>query len=271
MQAETKKKYEITNEMKFKFIALVLINEIINFQRYFPINLEGDDSFLSEYLEYMKDNGLLSVKNDKYIPTSKGRKYLVSFYDKYFEFLKVFDIYCAVDLEKGEFAFSSIFDMEAEEWKDFLNEERFSDVRVAVAEFKNINPIEIVFMSFLNEGRFEMSREGWQIYLTRDEIWNEISEICSTAVELEHLRENDAIQDVIKQGSQLMLEIIKKDEEIKTNEQSENNEIVEETTTEEVVEEYVEIVEPPYYDYAYFNPYMDIYYVSPVWLVPFVL
>ena len=246
---------------------------MINYQKYFSVELKDDDMFLDEHLKFMFDKGLISVKGDKFIPTSKGRKYLVSFYDKYFEFLRVFDIYCAVDLEKGEFAFASMFDdMDDQEWKDFLNEERFSDVRVAVAEFKKINPMEIVFMSFLNEGRFETNEVGWQIALTKEDVWNEIEDVCNTAISLEYLLKNDVIQDVIKKGTELMFDILKHDEQLKQEEEEmqneEQEEVVETTTT---VEEYVEIVEPPYYDSVYFNPYYDnIYYVSPFWLVPFI-
>jgi hypothetical protein len=264
------KKYNLTIDTKFQYVALVLIHEMINYQKYFPISLDGDDMFLFEYLEFMRGKGLVEVKNEKYVPTSKGRKYLENFYDKYFEYLKVFDIYCAVDLAEGEFAFASIFeDMNKDQWNEFLNEERFSDVRIAVAEFKKINPVEIVFMSFLNEGRFETNREGWQIYLTKDEVWNEILTICNTAIDLETLKENDVIQDVVQKGTDLMFNILKQDEEIRNNENNEP-EIQEEIITEtETVEEYVETVEPRFYTYSYFNPYMDIYYVSPFWITPF--
>lgn len=277
MEAQTEKKYELNQDVKFKYITLVLINEIINYQKYFPVHLVDGDILLDDYLKYMLNNGLLEVKDEKYIPTKKGRDYLVNFYAKYFEFLKVFDIYCAVDLEAGEFAFAEIFNDELsdDDWKDYLAQERFSDVRVAVAEFKGIDPIEIVFMSFLNEGRFDTTKTRWQHYLTLDGTWNEIIEICNSAIKLDYLKENDVIQDVIKKGSELMLELYKQEEE-RNNRQAEaeeeaEEEIIEEIVEETIVEEYVEIVEPPYYSYSYFNPYVDIYYVSPIWGVAFIL
>lgn len=273
METQTDKKYELTGEMKSKFISLVLINEIINFQHYFPVDAQDDNVFLNKYLQEMESHGLLQVKNDKYIPTAKGREYLVNFYAKYFEFLKVFDIYCAVDLKEGQFAFAEMFndDMNDEQWKDFLCEERFSDVRVAVAEFKKINPVEIVFMSFLNENKFDCTKERWQVALTKNDVWNEIIEICNSAISLEYLLENDVIQDVIKQGSALMLDLYKEKDERDAQRQEEEdaNNQQDEEVVEETIEEYVEIVEPPYYPYSYFNPYMDIYYVSPIWVTPF--
>lgn len=275
MEAQTSKKYALNLDIKFKYITLVLINEIVNYQKYFSVAADGDNMFLDEYLKYMHSHGLLEVKDDKYIPTQKGREYLVNFFAKYFEFLKVFDIYCAVDLGKGEFAFASMFndDMDDDQWKEFLVQERFSDVRVAVAELKGINPIEIVFMSFLNEGRFDTSSNGWQIYLTKDGVWNEIIDICNTAISLEYLKENDVIQDVVKQGSELMLQLYKQEEErnARLDEiiEEDGEDVIEETV---VVEEYVDIVEPPYYAYDYYEPYYyDPFYISPIWLIPFIL
>lgn len=272
MEAVTiNKKYQIPLDVRFKYIAILLINEIINFQKYFPVNLKGKDVLLDNYLKYMLNHKLLEINDGKYIPTQDGRTHLTNFYAKYFEFLKVFDIFCAVDLERGEFAFSKIYDMNDDEWKAYLNEERFSDVRVAVAEFKKIDPLQIVFMSFLNQGRFETDKDNWQERMTSSSIWDEISNVCQTAIPLDHLRENDVIQDIVKQGSEEMLRLLKDEEAIKAKES--NDDAGEETIVEETVttEEYVDIVEPPYYDYVYFSPYVDIYYVSPIWFIPLFL
>lgn len=273
-------KYPITQNDKTRYIGLILLNEVINFQHYFLVEPQGDDVYLKPYLEFMHANGWLDTKNDSkifkkssetyYIPTEKGREELVNLYSKYQEYLKIFDIYCAVDLAKGEFAFSSInSDMDDEQWNNFLADERFSDVRVAVAAFKGINPSEIVFMSFLNEGEFDCGVDGWQNALTDDEIWKEIEEICETAVDVEYLKENDVIQDVIKQGTEIAMQLIK-DAEDSLNEPEEIEETITTTTTEEV-EEYVDVVELPCYGYDYYDPYYDPYYVSPLWIVPLVL
>jgi hypothetical protein len=179
-----------------------------------------------------------------------------------------------VDLESGNFAFEEINNSSFtdEQWADFLSNERFSDVRVAVAEFKGIDPLEIVFMSFLTEGRFEIGLDRWQYNLTSDGVWNEIEEICNTAVSREYLDEDGVLVDVITQGSALALKLI---QEVEVAELEEATlcwpETVEETVTEEVTEEYVDVVEMPYYGYNYYDPYYDPYYISPIWLVPVLL
>lgn len=263
------KKFQISRDLKFKYITIVLLNEIINFQTYFESYLIGDDMFLHDYLQYMQANELLEIKMDQkldkeiFAPTVKGREALVNFYAKYFEYLKVYDIFCAVDLGIGEFAFDSMLnDMSDDEWHDFLNQQRFSDVRVAVAEFKKLDPTEIVFMSFLNEQKFDTQKEYWQQNLTKDGVWNEIEDICNTAISLEYLSKDGVIEDVVKKGSDLMLDLLKRADQVQeedANQQQEEEEEIITTTT------YVDIVDPPYYTYDYFYPYNDIYYVSPVW------
>lgn len=257
-------RYKLLEKDRINYISLVLLNEIIQFQHYFPKELTGNDIFLSRNLEILEQNGCLKIERGKYVPTDKGRDEVVRLYNKYYEYLKLFDIFCAVDLEAGEFAFKRINDaMSDDEWSDFLAQERFSDVRVAVADFKGINPIEIVFMSFLNENRFDCGLDGWQKELTDMVIWDEIVEICNTAIDIDYLKENGVLLDVIKQGSELAMELIRLAEQPENFEETE--EVIEET---EVIEEYVEVVEMPVYGYDYWDPYYDPYYVSPLWLVP---
>ena len=203
-------RYKLLEKDRVNFISLVLLNEIVQFQHYFPKNLTGDDIFLSRNLELLEQNGCLRIENGKYVPTEKGRDEVVRLYNKYYEYLKLFDIFCAVDLEAGEFAFNRINDdMSDDQWNAFLNEERFSDVRVAVADFKGMNPIEIVFMSFLNENRFDCGVEGWQKNLTDMAIWDEIVEICNTAIDLDYLKQDGVLEDVIKQGTELAIKLIR--------------------------------------------------------------
>lgn len=261
-------KYTLLERDRVKYISLVLLNEIIQFQHYFPVNLTGDDVYLEPYLQGMNEKGLLRIEGSKYVPTEAGREEIVVLYNKYYEFLKFFDIFCAVDLEQGEFAFASINnDGTDEQWAEFLNDARFSDVRVAVADFKGLNPLEIVFMSFLNEDRFDCTTERWQYNLTGQEVWTEIVDICNSAVSLDYLKEEGVIENIVTAGTELAMQLIKDAEESEQQEEEEY-EVVEEVTEEvtEEYEEYVPVVSMPYYPYSYWDPYYDPYYVSPIWL-----
>jgi hypothetical protein len=261
--------YTLLEKDRVKYISLIVLNEIIQYQHYFPVNLTGEDVFLQPFLEGMVSRGFLRIERNQYVPTDLGREELVTLYNKYYEFLKFFDVFCAVDLGQGEFAFSSINnDWSDDQWFDFLNQERFSDVRVAVADFKGINPIEIVFMSFLNENRFDCTAPRWQYHLTGHDVWNDIVEICNSAVSLDYLKSEGVIENIVVEGSNLALDLIKQAEEA-NNEQGEV--IIEETVTEEVIDEYVDVVEMPTYGYSYWEPYYDPFYISPIWLVPVLL
>jgi len=268
--------YTLLQKDKDRFISLVLLNELINNQAYPPVKLTGEDVYLDYHFNLLKSKGLVDIKNGFYVPNELGRTELVNFYQKYNEYLKLFDIFCAVDLEAGVFAFEEINNpaFSDEQWATYLANERFSDVRVAVADFKGLNPLEIVFMSFLTEGRFEVGVGRWQYNLTSDSTWHEIEEICNTAVSREYLESDGVLLDVITQGSALALKLIKEVEVALAAEAQapDSVEVVETTTTtEEVVEEYVDVVDMPYYGYDYYDPYYDPYYISPIWLVPLLL
>ena len=258
--------YELLEKDKDRFISLVLLNEIINQQVYPPVKVTGEDVYLDHHLKVMLTKGLLEVNDGAYVPTALGRTELKQFYIKYSEYLKLFDIFCAVDLTDGVFAFEEINNpaFDDDRWADFLANDRFSDVRVAVAQYKNIDPIEIVFMSFLTEGRFEVGVERWQHNLTGNDVWNEIIDICNTAITKEYLDQDGVLENVVTQGFAIAIELIK---------QAEKQELIEvdEFETEEVVEEYVEVVTMPSYGYEYYDSYYDPYYVSPIWLVPILL
>jgi hypothetical protein len=274
VENKKKMKYTLLEKDKIRFIGLILLNEIINFQTYFSVIPVGDQLFLDHYLKLLNNKGFLRIEKGQYVPTQLGREEVVKLYEKYYEYLKIYDLYCAVDLQEGEFAFSRIFDNFSEDqWIDFLSNERFSDVRVAVADYKGLNPIEIVFLSFLNENRFDCTDEGWAYRLTGPNAWDEILEICNSAISREHLEADGVLDDILSQGTELALNLLAQAEEIaageETEEEEENYE-VEETVEEEVIE-YVEIVEMPTYEYSYWQPYRDPFYVSPIWIAPILL
>lgn len=259
-------KYIISHADRFRYVGLVLMNEIINFQNYFPVKLVYNQVLLRPYLEHLHAVGCLRIEGGKYVPTEAGRTEVVNFYKKYYEYLKIFDIFCAVDLANGNFAFTEMDNFEDDdEWFAFLDDERFSDVRVAVAEFKGLDPREIVFMSFLNEDRFDLSKANWEMDLTGDSVWGEIEEICRSAVSLEYLTDEGVIENIVSQGTQIAVEMIRNAEAIV--------EEYEEVEDEDEYETYVEIVEiEEIYEDEYWDPYYyDPFYVSPIWLVPILL
>jgi len=267
-------KYQINEEKKKQFAGVYLLDVMINTARSFPVLLEGNDQDLEGILEWLLMKGYIEIFNsEKYMPSSKGLGVLKKFMARYSEFLTIFDVYCAVDLENGEFAFErySSFGDDAE-WRSFLANNRWDDLRIAVAEFKKLDPVEIVFMSFLSEGRFGRDETGWQFDLLLGSIWNEILQICNTALKWSELgysdeqgavSAEDVIEDIICQGTKLMIRLLKEDRPIgrDNRRQTDQQENMDEDGGQHM--EKIEIIQQPV-DYYY--PYYDPFYVSPVWL-----
>ncbi|MDP9078314.1 MAG: hypothetical protein M3O71_12855 [Bacteroidota bacterium] len=246
----------LTTDNKKTFKAIILLNEMINGTHKFQTVANGDDSVLEPLFIELMSKGYVTTSGMNYVVTAKGQEVFDTFMKRYTEYLKVYDIFSYVDLESGEFAFARYFDFDTDDaWIDFTNNERFDDLRIAVAIFKKIDPAEIVFMSYINENRFDTTSAGWQMDLISDNEWNAIEEICATAIKPDEVGE-DAMVDMIGQGSELMIKLLQ--EELNQNNNNNNNgggggEIIEEETV------------------TYYEPYYDPYYVSPVWLLPLFL
>lgn len=262
--------------------SIVILNEILN-GRVFKTIFNGDDKILEPLMIDLMASGYLNIYGDHYVITGKGKKSYDLFMDKYQEFLKVYDVYSFVDLATGEFAFSKFFEFETDEaWNLYKAQERFQDLRIAVGIFKGINVSELVFMSFISENRFDTQKTGWQIDLMADLIWDEIDMICETAIKQEQLGEG-AIENIIVQGSTIMVDLVKTEWEKNKREEEErweNNghvkgpngwtdgepvgEVV--TTTETIVEEVVE--EDP--EWVYYRSYLDPFFVPIFWYDPII-
>ena len=245
----------LTTDNKKTFRAIILLNEMINGTHQFQTIANGDDSVLEPLFIELMSKGYVQTSGMNYQVTAKGQEVFDKFMKRYTEYLKVYDIFSYVDLESGEFAFARYFDFTTDEaWADFASNERFDDLRIAVAIFKKIDPAEIVFMSFINENRFDTTAAGWQMDLASDNDWDEIEDICKTAIKPEEVGE-DAMVDMIGQGSELMIKLLEEEQQQNQNNQGNTNggDIVEEETVE------------------YYQPYYDPYYVSPIWLLPLFL
>lgn len=210
--------YTISNERRNEFAGIYLLNTMINQSRTFPVFLEGNDEVLEPILEWLLVKEYVTIRNQElYVPAEKGREALRKFLARYSDFLHIFDVFCAVDLASGEFAFARYFDFATDaEWKVYLNQNRWDDLRIAVAEYKEMDPVEIIFMSFVRENRFGLTAEGWQFDLLLGSVWDEILEICRTAIHWQQLGYQDAqgtvsaeavIEDIIRQGVDLIISL----------------------------------------------------------------
>ena len=266
-------KYSLTEEKKKEYAGIFVLEYMINRPKTFPLFLEGNDQDLEPILEWLMTQGYVEMhKQEKYIPTNAGRKVIESFIARYSEYLNVFDVYCAIDLEQGEYAFSSYSDFDdTAKWREYLNQHRWEDMRIAVAEYKGMDPIEIVFMSFISEGRFGRNTLGWQFDLLLGSVWDEIIEICNSSIHWKQLAYTDengeveaesVIEHIISGGVDLIIALHEKKAVL-------NHAITQAADDEE--DHYVERVACEAHERDHYHPYKDPFYVSPLFLTLLIL
>ena len=255
----------VTENNKKNFRSILLLDEMISNNRQFGVVASQDDKVLEPFFVALMAKGYVTTAGRNYVPTAKGRESLELFNKRFQDYLRLFDIFSFVDLTKGEFAFARFFDFDTDEqWDNFTNDERFEDLRIAVAIFKKMDPAEIVFMSFINEKRIDTQVTGWQMDLASDEMWQDIEEICTNALKPEDLGTPDVIEDIVRQGTDLMMDLLRQEETRRKEEEEENRRNNNNGSQQETIVEEYETVE-------YYEPYYDPWYVSPWWLVPLFL
>jgi hypothetical protein len=211
--------WTVSEEQKLRFAGIFLLEFMINHPRIFQLWLEDEDSDLEPILEWLLVQEWIQIREAKdYIPTEEGRSVIQRFMARYARFVYFFDVFSGVDLGSGEFAFARFFEiLEPNEWQAYLHQERFEDVRIAIAEHLGINAVEIVFMSFIRENRFGRDATGWQFDLLLGSVWDEILAVCNDATDLSELGYQDGdrwidgatvAEDILQQGGSLLAKLL---------------------------------------------------------------
>lgn len=246
---------------------MVVLRELEDPDRPLGVLLEGPDEELEPVLSWLHARGLVDiVGDDHYELSGAGRQAVDRFLQRYEDFVRNMDVYSAVDLEEGAFAFERFFDFEDDiDFEDYLEGDQWDDLRVAVAELKGIDPIEWVFMSYLNEGRVGLHGSVPGSTLLRGPHWEEIAELSSEAVAVEDLAfeedgdtvsGHDVLSQIVREGAELNLEL--KRREIELDRQRAEQEPQAAPAAEQETE--VEVIETRY------EPYLDPHYVPPFWM-----
>ena len=255
--------YIFDQNKKELLISIIILDTIDNKGACYISNLLTPEiQKLKPIFDRMVIGDLLYIdEQHKYVITDRGYELLNNFLDRYQEFLKFYDIFCAVDLTLGEFAFEKIFDMSDDEFSFYITDPRWEDLRVAVCQFKKIDPLQMIFISFLNENRLDVFQPGWVYDLVDDNeiVWNDILDIANSAIQMETLMVDDQIKNIVERGSILLKNLLEQEQFI-----NEDSEII--TTTTTTVEENVENVVDDYDPLTYYAPYYyDPFYISPCW------
>jgi len=172
----------------------------------------NDEEQLEPTLKEMEKRGWVEVgEDDFYISTEKGREVYERLAEQQGSYVSHFDIFAYVDLEEGSFA---------DPQTDLLEGDRWSDLRVAVAEHKGIDPYRVVFLSMLAEGVW-FENPDWRFDLGMGTLFDELESLVMDQLTIEELGYEDdqglvegeeVIADITEQGTVLARERHVKDE-----------------------------------------------------------
>lgn len=211
----------ISAERRQLFNGTVLLNYLAGKNLALDVLLPGSLGNLEPILNWLLTRELVEINEQNFYQVSTlGHATVAAFGKRYRRILQYFDVFSAVDLESGDFALAhhSEFQTDAA-WSGFLNENRWEDLRVAVAIHLEADPVELVFAHFMKEGRFGFEDGGWEISLLEGTVWNEIEEICASSLTANDLSYGDVsgeevLSDVTEQGFLLARELSDHDPEV---------------------------------------------------------
>ena len=204
--------------------ALSEVEQEMEENRHCRLNIalaETDDEGLESLLNFMESRGTLTVEEDNYYKaTDKGHEVYQDLVKQLEAYVTHFEVYAYVDLEQGIFG-----DPET----DLLEGDKWSDLRVAVAEHKGIDPHRVVFLAMLSDETF-YENPDWKFDLSMGTLFDEMEQIVQGQLCVEDLgykddegqvSGEDVIRDIIDQGSRLASERRQQEQEIEENKQIE--------------------------------------------------
>ena len=206
--------------------ALSEVEQEMEENRHCRLNIalaETDDEGLESLLNFMESRGTLTVEEDNYYKaTDKGHEVYQDLVKQLEAYVMHFEVYAYVDLEQGIFG-----DPET----DLLEGEKWSDLRVAVAEHKGIDPYRVVFLAMLSAETF-YENPDWKFDLSMGTLFQEMKQIVLEQLHVDDLGYSDSegevsgeeiIRDIIEQGSELVAKRTSREQENKGRKQEEES------------------------------------------------
>ena len=180
--------------------------EEVNSRRFHLSLASKDEDQLEPTLKEMEKQGWIEVgEDDYYITNDKGLEIYQKLTEQQESYVSHFDIYSYVDLQEGVFA---------DPQSDLLEGDRWSDLRVAVAEYKGIDPYRVVFLSMLADGVW-FENPDWRFDLGMGTLLDNLESLVMNQLSVDELGYQDdqgmvegeeVIADVIEQGTALARE-----------------------------------------------------------------
>ena len=180
--------------------------EEVNSRRFHLSLASKDEDQLEPTLMEMEKQGWIEVgEDDYYITNDKGLEIYQKLTEQQESYVSHFDIYAYVDLQEGVFA---------DPQSDLLEGDRWSDLRVAVAQHKGIDPYRVVFLSMLADGVW-FENPDWRFDLGMGTLLDNLESLVMDQLSVDELGYEDdqgmvegeeVIADVIEQGTALARE-----------------------------------------------------------------
>ena len=206
--------------------ALSEVEQEMEENRHCRLNIalaETDDEGLESLLNFMESRGTLTVEEDNYYKaTDKGHEVYQDLVKQLEAYVTHFEVYAYVDLEQGIFGNPET---------DLLEGDKWSDLRVAVAEHKGIDPYRVVFLAMLSAETF-YENPDWKFDLSMGTLFQEMEQIVLEQLHVDDLGYSDSeckvsgevvIRDIIEQGSELVAKRKSREQEIKGRKQAEES------------------------------------------------
>lgn len=205
----------IDTDRRIQYAGLYLISRIDEPGTDANAFIARAEELFSPILEWLVTRGYVEIdENGQLDVTSTGRDVKTSFVDRHRRYLVDYDVFSAVDLGEGEFAFARYHDFpDAHGWQAYLNQDRFEDLRVAVAEYESVDPIDMIYQTAIDDGSFGPDRTGaWDFDRLLGKVWDDIAHIYNTALKVDDLgyeaddgpiSGREVIEDVVSQGRAL--------------------------------------------------------------------
>ncbi len=201
--------HEAKNDLKEAELARDAVGremEEVKSRRFHLSLASKDEDKLEPTLKEMEKQGWIEVgEDDYYITNDKGLEIYQKLTEQQESYVSHFDIYAYVDLQEGVFA---------DPQSDLLEGDRWSDLRVTVAEYKGIDPYRVVFLSMLADGVW-FENPDWRFDLSMGTLLDNLESLVMDQLSLDELGYEDdqgmvegeeVIADVIEQGTALARE-----------------------------------------------------------------
>jgi hypothetical protein len=199
----------MSNAQKQEFSCLLLLHLLANEKEKIHFSMVDQvNQPLEPFFKHMENqfDWLRLDEEQNFILSTKGQEAYEKLVQQHVSYQAHFEIYAYVDLGEGVFADPDT---------DLLDDERWEDLRVAVAEHKKMEPYRIVFLAMLADDAF-FQNPDWKFDMGTETLFDEMESLTREQLGTEDLAYEDedgnlvsgedVLEDVIEQGSRIARE-----------------------------------------------------------------